>query len=100
MGFLPEWIAFRFRHRICRERSILLEMPTVTERLPDNIAIIVLGPAGATLGRRLQAALPGSRVHGPSAHPADWDESYERASPHIAALFEAGRSLAFAPAAS
>jgi len=65
----------------------------VTERLPDNIAIIVLGPAGATLGRRLQAALPGSRVHGPSAHPADWDESYERASPHIAALFEAGRPI-------
>ena len=65
----------------------------MTERLPDNIAIIVLGPAGATLGRRLQAALPGSRVHGPSAHPADWDESYERASPHIAALFEADRPI-------
>src|SRR6516164_4014484 len=63
------------------------------ERLPDEIAIIALDPGAATLGRRLQAALPGSRLHGPSAHPADWDESYERASLHIAGLFEAGRPI-------
>src|SRR6516164_8845484 len=65
----------------------------MTERLPDDIAIIALGPAGAPLGRRLQAALPGSRLYGPGAHPADWDESYERASLHIAGLFEAGRPI-------
>jgi cobalt-precorrin 5A hydrolase / cobalt-factor III methyltransferase / precorrin-3B C17-methyltransferase len=65
----------------------------MTERLPDDIAIIALGPSGAPLGRRLQAALPGSRLHGPSTHPADWDESYERASLHIARLFEAGRPI-------
>ena len=65
----------------------------MTGKLPDDVAIIVLGPAGAPLGRRLQAALPGSRLHGPGAHPADWDESYERASPHIAGLFEAGRPI-------
>src|SRR6516165_2980229 len=65
----------------------------MTEKLPDDIAIIALGPAGAPLGRRLQAALPGSRLHGPCAHPADWDESYERASLHIAGLFEAGRPI-------
>jgi cobalt-precorrin 5A hydrolase/precorrin-3B C17-methyltransferase len=65
----------------------------VTERLPDDIAIIVLGPAGAALGRRLRAALPSSRLHGPGAYPADWDESYERASKHIAELFEAGRPI-------
>jgi cobalt-precorrin 5A hydrolase/precorrin-3B C17-methyltransferase len=65
----------------------------VTERPPDNVAIIVLGPAGASLGRRLQAALPGSRLHGPSAYPAGWDESFERASPRIAELFEAGRPI-------
>lgn len=65
----------------------------MTERLPDDVAIIVLGPAGAPLGRRLQTALPGSRLHGPGAHPADWDECYERASPHIAGLFEAGRPI-------
>ena len=65
----------------------------MTERLPDNIAIIVLGRTDATLGRRLRAALPGSRLHGPSAHPADWDESYERASPHIARLFAVGQPI-------
>src|SRR6516164_9146294 len=65
----------------------------VTERVPDNIAIVVLGPAGAALGRRLQVALPGSRLHGPSAHPGDWDESYARASAHIADLFAAGRPI-------
>ena len=65
----------------------------MTEKLPDGIAIIALGPAGASLGRRLQAALPGSRLHGPGAHPTDWDESYERASLHIAELFEAGRPI-------
>jgi cobalt-precorrin 5A hydrolase/precorrin-3B C17-methyltransferase len=65
----------------------------VTERPPDNVAIIVLGPTGASLGRRLQAALPGSRLHGPNAYPAGWDESFERASPHIAELFEAGRPI-------
>src|SRR6201987_2193753 len=59
-------------------------------RPPDDIAIIALSPTGAPLGRRLQAALPGSRLHGPAAHPADWDESYDRASLHIARLFEAG----------
>ena len=65
----------------------------MTEKLPDDIAIIVLGPAGAALGRRLQVALPGSRLHGPSAHPDGWDESYARASAHIAELFAGGRPI-------
>jgi cobalt-precorrin 5A hydrolase/precorrin-3B C17-methyltransferase len=61
--------------------------------LPDDIAIIALGPSAAPLGRRLRTALPGSRLHGPAARPADWDESYERAGPHIAQLFDAGRPI-------
>ena len=63
------------------------------EQLPKDIAILVLGPAGAALGRRLQAALPGSRLHGPRARPGDWDESYDRASVHIAGLFAAGHPI-------
>jgi len=65
----------------------------VTQKLPDNVVIVVLGPTGAALGRRIQAALPGSRLHGPSAYPGDWDESFERASSHIAGLFEAGQPI-------
>jgi cobalt-precorrin 5A hydrolase/precorrin-3B C17-methyltransferase len=61
--------------------------------LPSDIAIVVLGRAGAALGRRLQAALPGARLHGPRAQPADWDETYDGASTHIARLFEAGRPI-------
>jgi cobalt-precorrin 5A hydrolase / precorrin-3B C17-methyltransferase len=61
--------------------------------LPDDIAIVVLGRSGAVLARRLRAALPGARLHGPSGDPGDWDESYERASLHIGQLFESGHPI-------
>jgi cobalt-precorrin 5A hydrolase/precorrin-3B C17-methyltransferase len=65
----------------------------MSDLLPDDIAIVVLGPGGAAVARRVRTALPGARLHGPRAHPADWDESYDRASAHIARLFEAGRPI-------
>src|SRR6516162_5727650 len=65
----------------------------MSDRPPDHVAIIVLGPSGAALGRRLRDALPGSRLHGPRAITGDWDESYERVSSEIARLFEAGRPI-------
>ena len=65
----------------------------MTDALPADIAIVVLGPSGAALGRQLRAALPGARLHGPCAHPADWDDSYDRAGPHIAGLFAAGQPI-------
>jgi len=65
----------------------------MTELLPEDIAVVVLGPSGAPLGRRLRAALPGARLHGPRAHPNGWDESYDRAAAHIGRLFEAGQSI-------
>ncbi len=61
--------------------------------LPEDIAIVVLGPGGAVLGRRLREALAGARLHGPRAHPGDWDDSYDRVSTHIGMLFEAGRPI-------
>ena len=61
--------------------------------LPEDIAVIVLGPGSAALGRRLRTALAGARLHGPRAHPGDWDESYDRVSAHIGQLFEAGRPI-------
>src|SRR5256714_4538399 len=57
--------------------------------LPPGVAVVVLGPSGATLARRVRDLLPDARLHGPRAHPGDWDESYERLVPHIAALFAA-----------
>ncbi len=61
--------------------------------LPEDIAVVVLGPGGAALGRRLRTALAGARLHGPRAHPGDWDETYDRVSTHIGQLFEAGRPI-------
>src|SRR5947209_14003373 len=61
--------------------------------LPEEIAIVVLGPTGASVGRRLRTALAGARLHGPRAHPGDWDESYDRVSTHIGGLFETGRPI-------
>src|SRR3954469_23545857 len=57
--------------------------------LPPGVAVVVLGPSGAALARRVRDLLPDARLHGPRAHPGDWDESYERLVPHLAALFAA-----------
>ncbi|HJU17666.1 MAG TPA: cobalamin biosynthesis protein, partial [Stellaceae bacterium] len=58
--------------------------------LPQGCAIVAFGRSGLALGRRLRAGLSGARLHGPRACPGDWDETYDRAVPHIAALFAAG----------
>lgn len=61
--------------------------------LPQGCAIVAFGRSGDALGRRLRAALPRALLHGPRAHPGDWDETYDRAVPHLAALFLAGRPI-------
>jgi cobalt-precorrin 5A hydrolase/precorrin-3B C17-methyltransferase len=65
----------------------------MTGLLPEDIAVIVLGSGGAALGRRLRAELPGARLHGPRAHPDEWDESYDGVAAHIGRLFKAGRPI-------
>ncbi len=61
--------------------------------LPRNAAIVVLGPSGAALGRRVRDLLPGASLHGPHATAGEWDETFGRAVPHLAALFAAGRPI-------
>ena len=45
--------------------------------LPSGAAVVVLGPRGAALGRRVSAVLPGARLYGPRGKPGvkagDWD---------------------------
>src|SRR5256885_11109550 len=61
--------------------------------LPGGAAVVGLGAGGIALGRRARDLLPGARLHGPRTLAGDWDESYERAVPHIAELFAAGRPI-------
>jgi cobalt-precorrin 5A hydrolase/precorrin-3B C17-methyltransferase len=61
--------------------------------LPQGSAIVVLGASAAALGRRICGLLPGARLHGPRTVPGDWDETYDRAIPHLGALFTAGRPI-------
>ena len=65
----------------------------MTPALPHGAAIVVLGPAAATLGRRARDVLPGARLFGPGAHPGDWDEAYDRVVPLLRDLFADGRPL-------
>src|ERR687888_27349 len=61
--------------------------------LPDDIVIFVLGRGGISIGQRLRCVIPGARLHGPRDEPGDWDEPFDHAAPHLAALFEAGRPI-------
>ena len=62
--------------------------------LPRGAAIVLLGPGGAALGRRVRDLLPQARLCGPRTAPsADWGETYDRLMPFLAALFAAGRPI-------
>ena len=65
--------------------------------LPAGAAVVVLGPGGAALGRRVCTVLPGARLYGPRGEAGvaagHWDEAYDRVVPLLAELFAAGRPI-------
>jgi len=61
--------------------------------LPEGAAILVLGPSALPLARRIQLLLPGARLHAPAQRSLDADVHFDRAAPHIAALFAAGTPI-------
>ena len=61
--------------------------------LPSGAAILILGPSGAALGRKVRDLLPGARLYGPRHHAGGWDETYDRAVPQITELFAAGTPI-------
>jgi cobalt-precorrin 5A hydrolase/precorrin-3B C17-methyltransferase len=67
--------------------------PDIKRDLPHNAAIVVLGPGGAALGRRVRGVLPGAELFGPGARAGDWDGVYDRVVPLLRELFAAGRPI-------
>ena len=61
--------------------------------LPGNAAVVALTEDGAALARKLQAVLPGSRVHGLKSRVANADETFERTADHLRMLFLSGRPI-------
>ena len=61
--------------------------------LPSGAAILILGPSGAALGRKVRDLLPGARLYGPRHHASDCDETYDRVVPQITELFAAGTPI-------
>jgi cobalt-precorrin 5A hydrolase/precorrin-3B C17-methyltransferase len=61
--------------------------------LPERAAIVVLGPSGEALGRRVRDLLPGARLHGPRCGADLWDEAFDRVVPHLRELFATGRPI-------
>jgi cobalt-precorrin 5A hydrolase/precorrin-3B C17-methyltransferase len=56
-------------------------------------AVVILGPSGAPVARRIANALPHASVHGPAKHAAACDATYETLAPHLATLFAAGTPI-------
>ena len=56
-------------------------------------AVVILDRRQMMLARRIQAALSGAAVHGPSAPDGAADVAYERLAAHLPALFRAGTPI-------
>ncbi len=58
-----------------------------------TIALIALTKDGAALARRLQGALPQSRVHGLAPRVGDCDTAFTDTTDHLAGLFKTGHTI-------
>lgn len=56
-------------------------------------AIIVLGPSGLETARRVRHFVPGSAIHAPTVLASSADETFGKATDHIAELFVEGRPV-------
>jgi cobalt-precorrin 5A hydrolase / precorrin-3B C17-methyltransferase len=66
----------------------------MSDALPHGAAIVVLGPSGMSLGRRVRDLLPGAQLYGPRDRGlADGEQSYDGVVSLLAELFAAGRPI-------
>ncbi|MBC8337804.1 MAG: precorrin-3B C(17)-methyltransferase [Rhodospirillales bacterium] len=68
----------------------------MTGKIPQDAALIVLGPGGLALAKRLKPQLPGSDIHGLRGRADEVDgadETFTDTMAHVAGLFRAGRPI-------
>lgn len=65
----------------------------MTEKLPRDAAIVMLGPNAMPLAQRIKTILPGARLHAPAERPVAADVLFDHAVPHIAGLFATGMPI-------
>ncbi len=68
--------------------------PPAPAPVPNDAAVLCLGPSGLATARRLAAALPGAKLHGYARRVAGAEVAFDDAMEHIAALFAAGVAVA------
>ena len=58
-------------------------------------AIVILGPGGLNLARRLKRKFPGATIHGfaPRLKPGDADKTFAQTGAHLRALFKSGAPI-------
>ncbi|MGE3944116.1 MAG: precorrin-3B C(17)-methyltransferase [Alphaproteobacteria bacterium] len=61
--------------------------------MPRGVAIVVLGPGGAALGRRVRDLLPGAELFAPRGRVGNSDHAYDSLIPLLRELFAAGRPI-------
>jgi cobalt-precorrin 5A hydrolase/precorrin-3B C17-methyltransferase len=65
----------------------------MSAQIPQDAALVVLGPGGLDLAARLKDVLPGSQIHGLKGRADGADIVFTEAMPHVAGLFRAGRPV-------
>jgi cobalt-precorrin 5A hydrolase/precorrin-3B C17-methyltransferase len=63
------------------------------KNIPIDAAIVVLGPKGMDLARRLKKILPGSNIHGLKGRVVGEDITFSETINHLAGLFLSGRPI-------
>ncbi len=61
--------------------------------LPENAAIIVLGPSALGLAQRIKSRLPRAQIHAAAARDLDADVNFAQTGAHLRALFAAGTPI-------
>ena len=65
----------------------------MTGKLPENVALVVLGPGGLALAATLKPLLPGSEIHGLQGRADSADVVFAEVAQHVQGLFADSRPI-------